>query len=50
MILQGERATGYGIALLTTLFGQYTKQSLLKSIAPELDIKAENASKKSRKN
>uniref|UniRef100_A0A034W1I2 Putative aminopeptidase NPEPL1 n=3 Tax=Bactrocera TaxID=47832 RepID=A0A034W1I2_BACDO len=30
----GERATGYGVALLLTLFGNYTKCSLLQSIAP----------------
>lgn len=32
----GERATGYGVALLCTLFGQYTKSGMLKSIAPKL--------------
>ncbi|XP_036323423.1 probable aminopeptidase NPEPL1 isoform X1 [Rhagoletis pomonella] len=30
----GERATGYGVALLLTLFGNYTKCSMLQSIAP----------------
>ncbi|KAJ3648682.1 hypothetical protein Zmor_020465 [Zophobas morio] len=45
----GERATGYGVALLTTLFGKYCKQPLLKSIAPDLDVKNENAAKKQRK-
>ncbi|ALC45926.1 grsm [Drosophila busckii] len=30
----GERATGYGVALLLTLFGSYTKCALLQSIAP----------------
>lgn len=34
----GERATGYGVALLTTLFGKYSKQPLLNSIGPELDV------------
>ncbi|XP_074644678.1 putative aminopeptidase NPEPL1 isoform X2 [Tubulanus polymorphus] len=30
----GERATGYGVALLTTLFGQMTTNPLLRAIAP----------------
>ncbi|XP_034486128.1 probable aminopeptidase NPEPL1 [Drosophila innubila] len=30
----GERATGYGVALLLTLFGSHTNCSLLQSIAP----------------
>lgn len=30
---QGERATGYGVALLLTLFGNYTKCNMLQSIA-----------------
>lgn len=33
----GERATGYGPALLCTLFGHMTKSELLKSIAPQAD-------------
>uniref|UniRef100_A0A336ME14 CSON014120 protein n=1 Tax=Culicoides sonorensis TaxID=179676 RepID=A0A336ME14_CULSO len=33
----GERATGYGPALLCTLFGQYTNSSLLKSIGPAVN-------------
>lgn len=33
--LQGERATGYGVALLCTLFGNLTNVPLLKSIAPK---------------
>lgn len=32
--LQGERATGYGVALLCTLFGNQTNSPLLKSVAP----------------
>lgn len=32
----GERATGYGVALLCTLFGQYTTNPLLQSIAPKM--------------
>jgi len=31
---QGERATGYGVALLLTLFGGHTDSKLLQSIAP----------------
>lgn len=45
----GERATGYGVALLTTLFGNYSKNSLLKGISPELEVKTENTAKKARK-
>ncbi|KAH8383768.1 hypothetical protein KR009_010407 [Drosophila setifemur] len=30
----GERATGYGVALLLTLFGSHTNSKLLQSIAP----------------
>lgn len=45
----GERATGYGVALLTTLFGNFIKQPLLQSIAPEIGLKSENAAKKPRK-
>ncbi|CAD6993157.1 unnamed protein product [Ceratitis capitata] len=33
-VASGERATGYGVALLLTLFGNYTKCSMLQSIAP----------------
>ena len=33
-LLQGERATGYGVALLLTLFGKVTDSALLQSIAP----------------
>ena len=28
-IFQGERATGYGVAILNALFGKYSKSSLL---------------------
>lgn len=40
------------MALLTTLFGAYCKQPLLKAIAPEIDIQEleENAAKKIKKN
>ncbi|KAL3287193.1 hypothetical protein HHI36_001670 [Cryptolaemus montrouzieri] len=44
----GERATGYGVALLTTLFGKYCQQPLLNYIAPEIDSKELNAAKKPR--
>ncbi|XP_053946561.1 probable aminopeptidase NPEPL1 [Anastrepha ludens] len=33
-VSSGERATGYGVALLLTLFGNYTKCNILQSIAP----------------
>lgn len=35
--MQGERATGYGVALLSTLFGKYSKCPLLQSIAPSVE-------------
>lgn len=33
--LQGERATGYGVALLSVLFGAQTRSRLLKALCPE---------------
>ncbi|XP_059055657.1 probable aminopeptidase NPEPL1 [Achroia grisella] len=30
----GERATGYGVALLSVLFGQYTQSKLLRALCP----------------
>ncbi|XP_022910756.2 probable aminopeptidase NPEPL1 [Onthophagus taurus] len=45
----GERATGYGVALLTTLFGSYSKHPLLKALGPDLDIQLGNATKKLKK-
>lgn len=42
----GERATGYGVALLASLFGRYTGSSLLRSIGPVLDEHSEESSKK----
>ncbi|XP_050294719.1 probable aminopeptidase NPEPL1 [Anthonomus grandis grandis] len=44
----GERATGYGVSLLNTLFGSYSKQPLLKSIAPDLSGACECSAKKQR--
>ena len=34
--LQGERATGYGVSLLATLFGEDSTNSLLQYVAPPL--------------
>lgn len=31
--LQGERATGYGVALLTALFAKHTSDPLLQSVS-----------------
>ncbi|KAF5294424.1 hypothetical protein FQA39_LY13409 [Lamprigera yunnana] len=45
----GERATGYGVALLSVLFGSFCKQPLLTIIAPNLEIK-EASTKKLKKN
>ena len=33
--LQGERATGYGVALLTSLFGSFSNSLILQNIAPQ---------------
>ena len=38
-LFQGERATGYGVALLMTLFGSVTESSLFQMIAPALPPK-----------
>jgi len=50
----GERATGYGVAFLLTLFGSMSKSTLLKSIAPDISSfnvsNNETASKKIRLN
>lgn len=46
----GERATGYGVALLTTLFGNFCKSSLLKEIAPKIETMNQGSlTKKQRK-
>lgn len=37
--LQGERATGYGVALLCSLFGNCTSSTLLQKIAPQQENK-----------
>ncbi|XP_064466622.1 probable aminopeptidase NPEPL1 isoform X2 [Ornithodoros turicata] len=47
----GERATGYGVALLVTLFGHFSKNPLLKELAPFFKISGndvESATKKMR--
>ena len=33
---QGERGTGYGVALLNTVYGDRSDNFLLKSVAPQL--------------
>ncbi len=33
---QGERATGYGVALLSTFFGRHSSNPLLQASGPEL--------------
>lgn len=45
---QGERATGYGVALLSAMFGNYTESKLLKSIAP-IDSDETNSAKRVRR-
>jgi probable aminopeptidase NPEPL1 len=34
----GERATGYGVALLLVLFGQISQDKLLQSLAPQVSV------------
>lgn len=48
----GERATGYGVGLLVSLFGRYSKSQLLSSIGPalEADEGKESEKKKMRLN
>ncbi|KAF7284404.1 hypothetical protein GWI33_022190 [Rhynchophorus ferrugineus] len=44
----GERATGYGVSLLTTLFGRYSRKSMLQAISPQISAKGENLAKRAR--
>jgi len=37
-VKKNELGTGYGVALLTTLFGKYSKNSMLSNIAPKIEI------------
>ena len=51
--LQGDRATGYGVALLCVLFGAHSSHRLLQALAPPLPPPAghtdgTNSSKKMR--
>ncbi|XP_021916677.1 probable aminopeptidase NPEPL1 [Zootermopsis nevadensis] len=49
----GERATGFGVALLATLFGKYSQDRLLRSLGPELKCSGseiQNACKKIKRN
>ncbi|XP_023705680.1 probable aminopeptidase NPEPL1 isoform X3 [Cryptotermes secundus] len=49
----GERATGYGVALLVTLFGTYSQDQLLRSLGPKLKFdgtEIENACKRLKQN
>lgn len=54
-VYNGERATGYGVALLATLFGQMSHNSLLKYVAPPvsiqeaMEVENEDSSKKIRR-
>lgn len=38
-LVQGERATGYGVSLLNVLFGAHSESALLRSSAPSNDLK-----------
>lgn len=49
---QGERATGYGVALLNVLFGKYSEAALLQEACPlpeNRDWSKPSESKKMRK-
>nr|CAH7721266.1 unnamed protein product [Callosobruchus chinensis] len=48
-VCSGERATGYGVALLTTMFGSWCNHPLLQKISPSLDDLKESDAKKPRK-
>ena len=37
-MFQGERGTGYGVALLLSLFGNNSDNPLLKSVAPATQV------------
>lgn len=37
-LFQGERATGYGVAILLALFGQSSGNSLLQFLGPQCEI------------
>lgn len=55
IIFQGERATGYGVGLLASLFGGFSSDELLKSIGQSTTIEYVNGedgsvSKKVRRN
>lgn len=45
----GERATGYGVALLNTLFGKYSKATILNTSCPISDENGDNSSSKRKK-
>jgi probable aminopeptidase NPEPL1 len=45
----GERATGYGVALLVSLFGQYSNSELLQNIGPVLEESADDGNENERK-
>jgi probable aminopeptidase NPEPL1 len=43
-VLDGDRATGYGVALLNSLFADSSNNSLLKSIGPNSELPVKNDS------
>ena len=45
----GERATGYGVALLASLFGRYTSSTLLNNIVPSLEEEEEGRQSEKKK-
>lgn len=42
----GERATGYGVGLLVSLFGRYSNSALLNSIGPAMEDEVKESEKK----
>ncbi|XP_044746462.1 probable aminopeptidase NPEPL1 [Coccinella septempunctata] len=41
-----EKATGFGVTLLPTLFGKYTNQRVLKNISPDMEVEQTNGAKR----
>lgn len=42
LLIKGDRATGYGVSLLTTLFGDSSTNSTVKSLAPTVQLPLKN--------
>ncbi len=40
--IKGDRSTGYGVTLLNVLFGDSSKNSIIKSLAPKNNLPVKN--------